>query len=758
MSVAGNLYRGKARLWVALAIFSVLMLSPTAVIQVKQSQLIHQLTNTQYDSITWQFFQLEREHVKLLRMLDRALEGKALPSADEFVELYEIYVSRVNLIKEHQRTDLIDRSPVYVKLLSELDAIIALADPVFAQPEGLLSKVRELEDVSRSLWEVEPTLREMSREASRATSLYLDERNFQIREQARALTVLTVLQVLLLLCLLVLLVRHIKRQDLQYALLKNLSDDLESARLEAEHANQAKSVFLANMSHEIRTPFQGLMGMLNLLNTTTLNGVQRDHVQTALDSAQHLLGVLNDILDISTIESGELKLLMSPLDLEDLVDNTQELMRHAAIEKAVDLRFEYGERLPKWVRGDAMRIRQILFNLIGNAIKFTDHGEIKVSVDLRPGSNGNVSIVIEDTGNGMDDATLDRLFTRFYQADNSFLRKTGGTGLGLEISRSLARLMGGDITVTSKVGIGSRFEVTLDLPEATAPTPSRDDVKVESASYQRLRLLVAEDHSINLKYMNLLLDKMGHDAVFCGNGLEALDLLQQQSFDAVLLDYHMPELDGISTAQAIRKMGGVSSHIKIMLVTADVVGEIKSRAEEAGVDCFVSKPLTLHDLNQALLSCGLLIPEAPKGNELSDPSDLTALLQSLDAQFPLAVDLVAYQQLVPFATREVRAEMVALVLAPQSGSLDVLVNAMTAGDQPAIERAAHNLKGAGMLLGLSSLVRAATEIESTATQLNSGDAAQWKAKLRHLGERSKNEISQWEMSVKETPLPVEPNR
>lgn len=744
-------------MWIGLALFSAVLMTPIVVVQLRQAQLINELTDTQYDSVTWQFFQLEREQAKLQRVLDRALERKENPTADELVERYEIYVSRLILIKDYQRTDLIDRSVSYPRLIKELDALVEWADPLFAEPDGLLARQLELGQLSTGLLMVEPLLSEMSREASRATSLYLEEKNAQIRQQGKALMALAVLQVLLLLSLVALLVRHINRQGAQYFKLKSLSNDLDVARREAERANQAKSVFLANMSHEIRTPFQGLMGMLNLLNTTSLNSGQRDQVQTALDSAQHLLGVLNDILDISTIDSGGLRLLMSSFDLEELTSSTQELMRLAAAEKSVELRLDYSGDLPRWVRGDAMRLRQILFNLIGNAIKFTDEGEITVSVAARHGGRGNVSIVIEDTGKGMDQATLERLFTRFYQADNSFLRKTGGTGLGLEISRSLARLMGGDITVTSTLGVGSRFEVTLDLAETSPPEqPAEDTQSFESRSYRSLRLLVAEDHPINLKYMNLLLDKMGHEAVFCGNGLEAIDLLQQQSFDAVLLDYHMPELDGISTARAIRAMQGSASSIKIMLVTADVVGEVKSRAEEAGVDWFVCKPLTLHDLNSALMGCGLLVPQEAIQADPTVPAELSRFVQTLDEQLPLVVDLAVYQQLVPFASREVRADMVALVLAPQTGSVAVLVEALGAGDPKACEAATHNLKGGSMLLGLSGLANAATDIESALGQLGPEELAHWQATLRHLAERSGDEVSMLEMMMGEDPL--EPSR
>lgn len=742
----------RARRWGALALFAALMTTPLLAIQLKQARLIDELTGTLFDSITWQVSQLEREHARLLRTLERAAAGTTPPTTAEMVEHYQRYLGQLALIEGHQRNDLIEQSESYERARRAIDDIVAVADPLFAQPEQLLSRRRDIAALAHRLQNAEPLLGELDNQASRATSLYLEQR---IRQQGNALTVLAVLQLLLFLGLAALLGRHISRQRAQYTALKKLSGELEAARQAAERANRAQSVFLTNMSHEVRTPFQGLLGMLNLLDTTELGPEQRDHVATALDSAQHLLGILNDILDISAIDSGGLKLSTSPVDLHEMAASIQELMRQMAVEKSIDFRVVRGERLPRWVQGDPLRIRQILLNLISNAIKFTDQGEVLVTLDADDRRGGIVRIVVEDTGVGMDEAALERLFTRFYQADGAPPPKTGGTGLGLDISRSLARLMGGDITVTSQPGAGSRFVVSLALPPAAPPAKADDDEPIDTAAYESLRLLVAEDHPINLKYMSLLLEKMGHEAVFCASGREALDLLRRQSFDAVLLDYHMPELDGISTARAIRQIDGPSSQVKILLVTADVVNEVRQRATQAGVDRFVSKPLTLRDLNQALQSCKLLrpkgvapLPPAPAGT----PAPSSSTLAHIGVHLPFVLDLSAYQQLAPFTTREVRSDMLSLILHPQSGSLDRFIDILRQGDRAAIELAAHNLKGASMLLGLAGIANAATEIERVASERGPMDVDRWTANLRQLAERTHDEICALEVLMDDGPL------
>ncbi|MFN3495372.1 MAG: ATP-binding protein, partial [Hydrogenophaga sp.] len=520
--------------------------------------------------------------------------------------------------------------------------------------------------------------------------------------------------------LVLVLVRQMRRQYWQFKKLQKLSDQLAHANDEAEAANQSKSLFMANMSHEIRTPFQGLLGMLNLLEEANLSGRHLDYLQTARDSAHHLLGVFNDILDVSSIESGTLRLSPTPTHLRGTVREVEDLMRVSAQDKGLTLDVYTAGDLPEWVMADVTRLRQILFNLLSNAMKFTHEGSVIAELTRQPGMDDGVVISVRDTGVGMDDATMAHLFTRFHQADNTLRRRAGGTGLGLEISRHLARMMGGDIVASSVPGVGSVFTVTLRLPATDAPLEPSQPAPPQAGG-RRLRVLVAEDHPINLKYMSILLERMGHDAVFCENGQEALELVQKQAFDVVLLDYHMPVLDGLATTRAIRALPGPQAQTKIILVTADGVNDTRKRAVEVGVDSFTSKPLQSDDLVRALQACGLLenAAEADDGaspvSRHSNPFPISAY--ELPIRLPdetstdLLINIESFVEISSMMPEETLNELLATLFAPPDGSVPVLVAALEQRDLAAVAYNAHKLKGTAMLMGFRAIVRTAAQIE-----------------------------------------------
>ncbi|MEZ5701702.1 MAG: ATP-binding protein [Burkholderiaceae bacterium] len=447
--------------------------------------------------------------------------------------------------------------------------------------------------------------------------------------------------------------------------------------------------------------------MLNLLDDASLTGQQRDYPQTARDSAMHLLGVLNDILDVSTMESGTMKLSPAPVHLPSVMQEVDGPMQVAARDKGLALNMYAAADLPQWVSADATRLRQIMFNLINNAIKFTEQGSVIAELALNPSEQNGVLFTVRDTGMGMDAQTRDKLFTRFYQADNSLRRRVGGTGLGLEISRNLARMMGGDIQVASTPGEGSVFTVALTLPPANPP-PAASTLGTDLGFTRKLQILVAEDHPINLKYMSILLEKMGHEATFCENGQEALALLQRQPFDLVLLDYHMPVLDGLATTEAIRALDGPQSEVKIILVTADVVNDTRKRAREVGVSEFASKPLQIEELTSAIERCGLLDFAAQSGEviELSNPfpfSSYESPVRLPDAEQPInaLIDGESFEEILDMMPVDSLNELLKTIFDAPDGTAHVLSESIAKGNRADIGYHAHKLKGRGHADGLS---------------------------------------------------------
>ena len=705
----------------AVAALLAVTLTPLGWIQWKQVRLLDDLSNNQVDSIMWQAYQLERELFRLDGMVTLAQRDPAAIDPFELQTRYEIFLSRIGQITVLPRRDLLESSVPYAQATDAVERFITLADPLFVEPQELLASPQQLAEINERIQAMLPLLGELTREANRAGARFLDQRNKQLQKQSMLITSLAAVQAALMLVFVGLLVRHIRRQQQRYLELEALSKALEEARDQAEAANHGKTIFLANMSHEIRTPFQGLLGMLTLLDEPNLSGRQRDYLQTARDSAMHLLGVLNDILDVSTMESGTLKLSVAPVPLHNVAQEVDDLMQVTALDKGLTLCVEVASDLPEWVMADATRVRQILYNLINNAIKFTPEGSVRAS--LTRGAPGQPSVVmtVRDTGVGMDVETVRNLFTRFYQADNSLRRRVGGAGLGLEISRNLARMMGGDIQVESQPGAGSVFTVTLDLAETTAPEALHSMGMALGHSHS-LRVLVAEDHPINLKYMSILLEKMGHEAVLCENGQEALQLLARQPFDVVLLDYHMPVLDGLATTEAIRLLEGDTAQIPVILVTADVVNDTRKRALEVGVSAFASKPLQGEDLRHALRQCGLLesgqtgesdalpasTPLAPKSSPMASPGERSVSRESV-------IDDASYDEICDMMPNASMHEMLDTLFATPEGSVPQLLAALASGDRAEIHYKAHTLKGAAMLMGFRALAKISARIEHLST-------------------------------------------
>lgn len=549
--------------------------------------------------------------------------------------------------------------------------------------------------------------------------------------------------------------------------LKRSEAALQEAVRMADTANRAKSEFLANMSHEIRTPMNAMVGMADLLAQTPLSEDQRDCVDTIRRSSDSLLRLLNDILDFSKIEARKLELESVVFSLGYEIQAAISTLRYHAAEKGLKLHYMSDPALPNHFIGDPGRLRQILINLIGNAVKFTDRGSVTIEVQRLPvddaitrlegdsdesgctSSAVGFRINIVDTGIGIPPAQQAAVLTAFTQADTSTTRRFGGTGLGLSITRQLVELMGGTLQLTSHVGVGSRFYFDIELPTADLDAAYRYDVDQdedlavhESAPTQRLRVLVAEDGVTNQQVIAGLLRSLGHECSIASDGREAFMKWRSEPFDLVLMDMHMPVMDGPAATRAIRQQElGSDRHIPIIALTAAAMAEDARLCRESGMDEFLTKPIRRRRLQEVLACIHAINPAADDVNaanateshelryacvagceEHGTAARSTDRLVLADCHAG-CLDLDSARSRIPGGVSGVlrlaavfRDECQCLVAELQQ---DIIT-----GNHDAARRNAHTLKGACSLLGADQLQMVVCEIESEAGNCGLADPAQ----------------------------------
>jgi signal transduction histidine kinase/ActR/RegA family two-component response regulator len=587
-----------------LIIFSVLIALVMVILlgfEWEQRQTVKEQGSKQIDFLMAPAFLLDREFVRFTNSIEGFLEARPSHPEDELRMRLNIFLSKVQVIRESPGTALMLAD---AKVGQSVDQLAAFGQRAERALSSTQPDVRELQLLLTEMRAFTAESLAMANDTYILGTGLLETQNQTLLRNNLQILWLTGGQLLLLVILAWGLVWRSRIQQREQEALLAYNAALQEARQTADQANLSKGIFLANMSHELRTPFNGVMGLLCLLSKTPLSPEQADLVKVANDSAQHLSRLLNDTLDLSSLEAGNITLNMEPVHLPGFLRSIEATFQPMAAQK--NLQFEITSTISEdvWIETDSTRLRQILFNLLHNAFKFTQQGRVALVVrKVDDAGQQWLELDVEDSGIGMDEQSLGQLFQRFFQVDSGLSRQFSGAGLGLHISLALARRFQGDITVQSKVSTGSLFTVRLPLTVVEAPAANTGN-RVTSLGIadpaRGVRILVAEDHPVNQKFMSLLLQRLGHTATLCENGEVALDAFRKGDYELVLMDLHMPVMDGLAATRAIRALPGPRSQVPIIALTADVLQEARDQARAAGVDAFITKPVTQEDLEAAM--------------------------------------------------------------------------------------------------------------------------------------------------------------
>ena len=701
--------------FIASGVLLIVSLLAAFIVQVRQQALLQQAVQGQDDYLVLNLFQFETEY---LRLRERWRQASADPAtAREQLQLrYDIFISRISLLQTDRAQRVLSDSPEYGTAQRAIRDFVDRCDLYLGQSAQAPFSAASLKALLADLEALDAPVHQMLLAGAHRVALQVAARSDAIAQHNRIGMALTLFLSALIVLFGFLALRRMRQLEDSRRTLQALANTLDDAREQALRASQAKSEFLTDMSHAIRTPFHGMLGMLALLRESRLDARQQELLRTAVDSADHLLSLLNDIVDLSKLESGTLSIDAQDVELDPLLRDVERVMGAAAAAKGLQLRLQVDPALPRRVRLDAARVRQVLTNLLANAIRFTHHGSVTLACRVVPSAGGGkpgLTFVVSDTGVGMNADAVARLFERS-RAPAGAPRQDNG--LGLEVAQRLAKLMDGDITVESTPGLGSVFRVALPLnavPESV-PDESASGTRTPADAARARHVLVAEDNAVNRLFLAALLDRMGHTAHFVENGLEALQAVQEHAFDIVLMDVHMPVMDGIAATESIRRLDATVAALPIVALTADAYADTHSRCLAAGMDDVLVKPLGMPELDALFtrrFGSGIARPDGGAQGAHSGSTGMALL------------DPKVLERLVELMPRADAARLYESLLTQAGDATERMRRALRDADTEELRRVSHGLKGAALNLGLHALADAAGRLSASAADSSAGQLA-----------------------------------
>jgi signal transduction histidine kinase/CheY-like chemotaxis protein len=665
------------------------------------------------ENAVWSVYQLDRE----VRALDYSVaelrrQAPGTGRADELVLRYDILFSRAGLVKESKFSSYFSQDEKVARLLSEISAGVAGLEPAFdAYAAGRAPTTEELEEIDSTLADLAVRTEDLLVHTNMRLSIERSDARETVFELERTSAIMLALLMISVVFLVVTLRRQLKSVRKAGLELEGMARRVSEAYEAADAGNRAKSQFMATMGHEIRTPLNAILGMSEILEFSELPDDARSSVKTIRSSGEALLEVINEILDYSKIEHGKLELEERAVDIRALAETTVSIIRGRADDHGNTVVLDIPDSLDAlYVRTDPTRLRQVLLNLLSNAVKFTSKGTVTLRLrEFYRHGKLMLRFEVEDTGIGIDEVGLAKLFKPFSQVDASITRKYGGTGLGLTICKQIVEKLGGELGMSSTVGVGSIFWFELSVVAVGKDEVRRQGGFADKAPLPRLRILLVEDNRVNQMVATRFLDRLGQDVVVANDGAEAVTLAGEETFDVILMDMQMPVMDGIEATRRIIAEGGPSSSAPIIAMTANASDDDRRRCIEAGMAGFESKPVTMERLRNVVKS--IVDVPADAGNEdAADEGGLPELINMDDTDFPsipeLAIeglDEARQSELVDALGEDVFYELVESFFQDAAGLIQELHVALANHDPQKIDRVLHTIKGAAVNIGLNDL-------------------------------------------------------